>query len=135
MEQEPLRIGRVARATERALGLSLSGEVAIYMEGRDLDRFSQKRPNDYLSYIQEIGAILKNPDFVSFNAEEERFVYLKNYYKNGTFTPVFVFIHKKGTPRRFFFQKMEFGSKQPLPEELSRLSFRRPNPKKDPEKD
>ena len=58
MENEPLRIGRVTRATERTLGISLTGSVMIYIENEMLDSLAEKHPDTYLTHIQEIGAVL-----------------------------------------------------------------------------
>ena len=104
MENEPLRIGRVTRATERTLGISLTGSVMIYIENEMLDSLAERHPDTYLTHIQEIGAILKNPDFVAFAPEEERFIYARLYFKDGRFTMVYVTVKKTGRPSRWTYQ-------------------------------
>ena len=84
---EPIKIGRIARPTERALGLSLTGEVAIYMDEELVNSLAQRRPADYLSVLEEISSLIHDPDFVSFDEEKEMLVYQKNYYKQGVLNP------------------------------------------------
>ncbi|MCR5348117.1 MAG: hypothetical protein K6E59_00690 [Bacilli bacterium] len=114
-EETNLKIGRVARSTERALGISLTGEVAIYIEAEELDHIARKRPTDYLSFIEELGNILREPDFVSFQQEKQELLYLKAYYAKESLNVVCLTICRRGTPQRWFFKSLSSVGKIPLP--------------------
>lgn len=133
MEEEyvgPIRIGRIARSIERALSLSLTGEVAVYMNQEDLDALASRRPGDYLLVIQELCDVLKNPDFVGFCEEKEVFTYMKFYFREDGFYPFYLFVGRKGIPGKWFFLRMGMGRKNAVPEGIGVSSFVRPLPRK-----
>ena len=125
-----IKVGRVARSTERALGISLTGEVAIYVEEEALNRIADRRPKTYLSFVEEIGNILRNPDFVSFDPSREEFTYLKYYFQQKAFTQVYVTVGRKGTPARWFISRIYNGTRTPPPTHLTGARFVRPMNKK-----
>ena len=129
-ENEPIKIGRIARPIERALNISLTGEVSIYMSSSDLDAIAQKRPNSYLKYLEELGAILKNPDFVSFCADHEEMAFVKAYFQDGGFSFVKLTIQRLGAPARWFYKCLTPLSKASGPEQWP-YPFVRPCNKKD----
>ena len=129
-ELEPIRIGRIARATERALGLSLTGEVGIFMNAKDLDALASKRPNDYLKVLEEIGQIIHDPDFVSFDDKKESIRYVKFYFKEGAFSAVAVGIKKSGRPAKWRYENLLTVGKMALPFAEQGISLVRPIYKK-----
>ena len=132
MEQlQSIKVGRIARAIERALGLSLTGEVAIYMRDKDLNKLARKRPTSYLRQIEEIGVIIKNPDFVCFSTENEEFVFAKGYVRDGQLSLVFVRV-KRGK-MRWYVEGIETGLKASMPMAYQQAKFVRPQYKKLPE--
>jgi len=104
--KEPIKLGRINKACEKALGLSLTSEVAVYMEEDDLNRLAIARPHDYLKTLEEIGAIIKRPDYVRFEKDKEEITYLKEYLQEGAFVKVAVCLSHCGTPKRWRFVKM-----------------------------
>lgn len=130
-EEDSLKIGRINRATERALGISLSGDVNIYMSNEELDKIAAKRPHDYLRYTQEITTILKTPDFVSFDIGPQSFYFGRFYPQEDRFSWVLVEVKQIGHVYRFI--RILNGGKMPLGKELGRLKWARPIDKKIPE--
>lgn len=131
VQTDPIKIGRIARSVERALGLSLSGEVAIYMKGKDIDALAQKRPDSYLRQLEETGSIIKNADFVCFDAEHEEFTFAKSYVKEGQLRLVFVRVQRNQT--RWYVTGIESGLRVTLPSRYAKANFVRPQQKKLPE--
>ena len=129
-DNQPIRIGRIARATERALSLSLTGEVNIYMEAKELDALAAKRPNDYLKVLEEIGQMIHDPDFVSFHRESQSIQYVKFYYKEGALSAVCVTIKKKGRPSKWRYESLMTLGRLPLNNAQKDLSYVRPIYKK-----
>ena len=127
---ESIKVGRIARSTERALGLSLTGEVAIYIGEKDLDDLAARMPNTYLKFLHEVTEILKNPDFVSFDAKNEQFAYTKFYFKDGCFSSLFLLVGRGKTPGKWYFKHCLKSGKTPLPKALEEGEFVRPVPKK-----
>ena len=125
-QNEPIKIGRIARSTERALGLSLTGEVAIYIGEKELDDLAVKMPGSYLKFLHEVTEVLKNPDFVSFDTEKEAFTYEKFYFKDGLFSALFLVVGRGKTPGRWYFKHCFRGMKVPLPKNVEGQEFHRP---------
>ena len=129
-QNENIKVGRIARSTERALGLALTGEVSIYMAEPDLNDLAKRMPHGYLRFLREVTEILKNPDFVSFNETKEEFIYQKQYFKAGAFQSVFLHVGRGETPGKWFYKKCVKGAKLPLSREMEGRFFLRPVAKK-----
>ena len=127
-----IKIGRVARSTERALGISLTGEVAIYAEESFINRLAEKRPDTYLSFVEEIGNILRNPDFVAFDVGKDELIYVKHYFLHQVFTQAYVVVARVGTPQRWFVKAIHNGGKLAPLAGLGGMNFVRPINKKVP---
>ncbi len=129
-QNDDFKVGRIARSTERALGLSLTGEVSIYIPNDELDGLTERMPNGYLRFLREVTEILKNPDFVSFDENKEEFVYHKQYFKGGFFQAMYLFVGRGSIPGKWYFKRCIKGAKLPLPKVLEGRDFRRPVAKK-----
>ncbi len=125
-QEENFKVGRIARSTERALGLSLTGEVSIYIAEEDLDGLTQRFPTSYLKFLREVASILKNPDFVSFDTDKEEFVYQKYYFKDHGFHAMYLFVGRGAVPGKWYYKRCVRGSKVALPSILEGREFLRP---------
>ena len=123
---EPIKVGRIARSTERALGLSLTGEVSIYISASELDAIARRMPNGYLRFLQEVTSILKNPDFVSFDGQKEEFAYMRFYFKNGSFSALYLYVGRGEEVGKWYFKRCLRCNKALLPNELADREFYRP---------
>lgn len=122
----PIKIGRISLAVERALGVSLTSDVGIYMEEGDLNALAAARPANYLELIDEIAKITKSPDFVHYQQQEEVIEFVRFYFKAGKFQMVSVYAAHCGKPKRWHYRNMTCAilarAKQaPLQGEYSRL--------------
>ena len=88
---DDLLIGRINRKEEKALGISLTSSVLIYVQDADLNRMAAKRPNTYLADLEEIGSIIKTPDYVLY----------REYLRNHDFQKILVKVAHLGTPKRW----------------------------------
>ena len=122
---EPIRIGRISRSIEKSLDISLTGSVLIYMDAESLDRLAEKRPTDYLAYIGEIASILKDPDFVGFEPEKERFVFVRSYFRPATWTFVYLTIVKRGRPSQWMFAGINASPALAVPRTYDNIAFTR----------
>ena len=129
-QEENIKVGRIARSTERALGLSLTGEVSIYITNAELDELARKKPNSYLRFLREITEILKNPDFVSFDQVHEEFVYQKQYFKAAAFQSLYLFVGRGEQPGKWYLKRYMSGEKSPLSKIFEGRLFVRPIAKK-----
>ena len=86
----PLKLGRISRKVEKALGLSLVCDVNIYLPQPQLDQLAASRPHDYLKRLDEISGICRDPDYVRYDESNDTFIYLKEYIKDGVFLKVAV---------------------------------------------
>ena len=126
-ENESIRIGRISRAMERALGLSLPSDVNIYMTGKDLDALAKKRPDSYLKAVSEIAFICKQPDFVSFDEAKQRFYFLRLYFKNEVFSAVWITVSLQGSPQKWRYETIGSSAGFSLKQALPGLGFVRPD--------
>ena len=128
MYNEPLKVGRINRATERALDISLSGDVNIYLREEQLNDIASKRPDTYLAYIEELSSILRKPDFVSFDSERQSFFYCRAYAQSGAVQLVFLEVTHEQC--RYHLKRVFKGGRVALIQELLKLHFARPVDKK-----
>lgn len=101
-----IKLGRINRACEKALGLSLVSDVNVYMGSLELDQLAASRPNDYLQTIEEIGTIIKKPDYIRYDENKDEFIFLREYIQNGSFVKVAVRLSHIGCPKKWQFKKM-----------------------------
>ena len=104
--KEPLAIGRIGRKEEKALGISLTSSVLVYISEEDLNRMAYKRKDTYLSDLEEIKAIIKSPDYVLYKKDLDEFSFLKEYLRNHQFVKVQVKVAHLGTPKRWFLKSV-----------------------------
>ena len=93
-ETNNLKVGRISAATLKALSVSITGELNVYIGQRRLDELAQDRPKSYLKFIEEVTKILKKPDFVCFDKEKEEFHYVRAYFLSGMFSFVFATVKR-----------------------------------------
>ncbi len=106
MEEEIL-LGRVNRAVEKSLGLSLTSDVRIYGRQEHLDNLAKAYPNSYLGILEEIsGVILKEPDYVCYDEAQSIFYFMETYWKNGALTGVEVKVTQEGKPKKWVFHSL-----------------------------
>lgn len=105
--EEKMVLGRVNRAVEKTLGLSLTSDVRIYGRQEHLDRLAKACPNSYLGILEEIsGVILKEPDYVCYDETENAFYFMETYWKNGVLAGVEVKVSQEGKPKKWVFHSL-----------------------------
>ena len=125
MENEDLTLSKIKKKVEGALGISIPGNHDLKVSASYLDALARRKPNDYLSILEEAKSILDHPDFVSFDEKRESLCYYRTYYESG-FIVVGVSFLPLGVPRCFYLMSIK---KNPLVEgKIVRIE--RVNPKK-----
>ncbi len=114
-EGKDIKISRVNRGVEKALHLALPNDVNIWMKEEDLNQMARDIPEGYLRRIEGIQEILKVPDFVGYSDEEDRLIYVKEFFNNGRFKKAAVSIRHEGNPKSWVYEKLWW------PEEASLL--------------
>ncbi len=106
MEEEIL-LGRVNRAVEKSLGVSLTSDVRIYGKQEYLDNLAKAHPNSYLGILEEVsGVILKEPDYACYDEEENIFYFMETYWKNGSLVGVEAKVVPEGKQKRWVFHSL-----------------------------
>lgn len=106
MEEEIL-LGRVNRAVEKSLGVSLTSDVRIYGKQEYLDNLAKAHPNSYLGILEEVSAvILKEPDYACYDEEENIFYFMETYWKNGSLVGVEAKVVPEGKQKRWVFHSL-----------------------------
>jgi hypothetical protein len=96
MDQEPVKLGRINRAVEKALKEDFGEEVWIYLLAEDLDKMASKWPSVYLSRISEASKIIKSPDYAAYLPKENTLYFIKEYLRDGHFQKVALAVKKEG---------------------------------------
>ncbi len=105
MDVEPLRIGRIKREAEKTLGISLSGEMGVYLDQETLDELADSWPNDYLHRIEEFARMVEQPDFASFDKGSGAFRFLRFYAKGKRIEGVILEVQRKTGSGRWWFSR------------------------------
>lgn len=85
MDKEPIKLGRVNAATEKALGFSLGEKTSVFLFEEGLRSFAERYPDEYLKVLHEASHVLSRPDFASYDGGAKTLYLTRDYYKNGTF--------------------------------------------------
>ena len=96
METESLKIGRVSRKVEKAVGHEFGTDVSVYIPGEELDELARKWPDNYLGRVEEMGRIIAAPDYASYSAKRKTLFLIKEYLRNGEFRKVALEIMDEG---------------------------------------
>lgn len=100
--EEEIVLGRINRAVEKSLGISLTGDVHVYGAQAFLDDLAFSYPSCYLAMLEEIKAtVLKKPDFAFYDEMNDNFYLVKTYCKKGVFSFWQAKIIHEGVPNRW----------------------------------
>lgn len=88
MNHEPVRLGRLSRAIENALGVPFEGDVFVYILAADVDEMAKEWPQVYLKRLEEASMIIRHCDYASYLKEKETLYLIREYLKDGIFTKV-----------------------------------------------
>lgn len=77
MKEEPLRLARLAKAIEKALGVSLGDDVFVYLTDEDLREWVRKSPDRYLRRLEVLASYLRAPDYLAYVVTEKRLFLIK----------------------------------------------------------
>jgi hypothetical protein len=85
MDSEPVRLGRISRPIEKALGKDFGTNIWIYVTAADLGRFCETWRETYLSKLEEAARIIRNPYYVAYAEKYKKLFLLKEYFADGEF--------------------------------------------------
>jgi hypothetical protein len=88
MDNEPVKLGRINHAIEKAVAEDLGPDVAVYVQIAELDCFAAQWPQAYLTRLNEAGKILKDPDYAAYSPKKKTLFLIKEYLKDGEFRKV-----------------------------------------------
>ena len=95
MEEITLKIGRINRRIEKALGHEFGSDVSVYLTNATLDEMAAKWPTTYLSRVEEMGKIVASPDYASYSPTGKRLYLIKEYLRAGHFCQVVMEIEEE----------------------------------------
>ena len=107
----PIRLSRIPRGVERSHGLSLSGDLFVYVDDSTLSSLAQNRPSSYLKTLEEASSVITHPDFSSFSAKEEKFVFCRMYFDQGDLVPLLVWVAHEGKPKKWRLHGIKTGAR------------------------
>lgn len=89
-------IGIITEHIERLLGITITGDRAIYFGESNLTHMKTSHPADFAKYGADLEAILAAPDYVGQNPTDGSIEYVKEYVIDGEFVKVAVRIAGSG---------------------------------------
>jgi len=124
-DKKSVRLGKVSKSVEKALGIPFTTGNSVYLLNEDADALAKKRPKHYLREIEEMSEILKNPDWVTF-VKEEGIFYVKEYIKDGRFRHVLLHLKQKGRPKKWSYYELICPSEEVLRDIDRKAAFKKP---------
>ena len=100
MEKTDLRVGRVSRALEDELGLTLCIDVGLYIDEMGLSRLCLDNPSGYLASVERIKQMARRPDFISLGLKQEISLAKICLFEDGVGIAKATF-SLKGRPKRY----------------------------------
>lgn len=94
MEMEPLKIGRISRRIEKALGRLYEGDVYVRIAEETLRSLVAKYPTRYLAAIENAKETIKDPDFAAYG--EGRIVLARAFLTGGKIRYLAITIKEDG---------------------------------------
>lgn len=122
----PLKVGRVNIDVEKALDLQLTSDVSVYFGEEELNALASHFPDRYLAMVEEVGKILKCPDFVATDKEKKHLAYVRFYPQGAEFRKVFLFLEFSGTPAHWWVRRLSGSGKEDLAIFAKEKGFVRP---------
>jgi hypothetical protein len=89
-----LKLGRVSKRIEKAVGETFDADVSVYMGKDSLNEFARKYPESYLRKIEAMADLLKRPDYAAYDAEGKDLFLIKEYIREGSFRKVVMRLHR-----------------------------------------
>ena len=96
MEQEPVRLGRLSKALEKALGVDFGEDVFVYVSEEALRLFASRWADSYLRKLEEASNILRYPLYAAYDEKRQRLYLLKEYVTAEGFKKAALEIAREG---------------------------------------
>ncbi len=96
-----LKIGRIGKKIEEAMGVSIANDPSIYVLDLTLDDLARRYPESYLSILSEVKEAIKKPDSFSFDIEHGVLMFFRLIPKGKELFLLIAKVSSKGSPRKF----------------------------------
>lgn len=90
------KVGEITSAVIDALGLSVMAGTPIFMGQSNIAHMRNNHPAEYVRYGEYIPSIIKNPDYVGINPNDESIEYVKEFPINSHYVKVAVRVARSG---------------------------------------
>lgn len=90
MDNEPISIGKLSAKLSKAVGHDFSKNKKVYLREKETEALASRFPDTYLAKIEEMGKILKEPDYVLYDKQSSFLYFIKEYIKDGLFSKVII---------------------------------------------
>lgn len=101
-----IKLGRIGKAVEAKMGVSLANDVSIYLHEALANSFARDYPESYLSLIEEISRILHKPDAVGYDSKSDEIHYLSLFSQCGELFLLEVIVAHTGNPQKWFVRRV-----------------------------
>jgi hypothetical protein len=96
MEQEPVRLGRLSKALEKALGVDFGEDVFVYVSEEELRCLAKRWAESYLLKLEEAAKIIRCPLYAAYDGKNQRLYLLKEYVTSEGFKKAALEIVREG---------------------------------------
>lgn len=82
-----IKIGRIGRKVEKALGEDMGKDIFLYVSNKRLDAWARSRGDSYLRDLEEVSKIVSSPDYVRYcyEGDKEELSFVREYIKDRVF--------------------------------------------------
>lgn len=103
MNQDPVKLGRIGTAIEKALDVNFGDGIWVYIGNEEVDQLAVAVPSQYLERLNQASLIIKKPDYVAYVKEKKALYLIREYLKGIQFVKVALELSSQG---QFYYQGM-----------------------------
>ena len=92
----PPEVGKITAHIASLLGLTIPGELPIYLGKSNITHMMNSHPNEFRKYGNAIPLILSQPDYVGLNPSDDSIEYVKEFAVDNDFVKVAVRVSRSG---------------------------------------
>ena len=96
-----IKLGRIGKAVESKMGVSLANDVSIYLHSTMADAYAREYPESYLSLFEEVSEMIRKPDAVCFDIKKELLSFVRLLPREGELFLLRVAVAHIGAPQKW----------------------------------
>lgn len=122
MDQNPVKLGRIASKIEKRVGQNFGDGIWVYIAQEELDQMAASFPTRYLERLNQASLMIRKPDYVGYDSEKKTLFLIREYLFGIEFKKVVLELVSRG---QFYYQTMYALSAEKTKELVERAALTR----------